>query len=820
MFKKLFFPLLKRFLGLFISMVVVNMLALGLLMAFTNSLINLNDTYNHYLEECNTPNLVVETGFEDYSDDIDNISNIKGVKDAEKRITIDCYLKRSDNRQLTSRIYTYSDEQKLDKYVVKKALDLSEDIHYVSVEARFAENNNFKLGDTISLGAFGFYFDFTIKEIVQSPETIYVRVKDYIWSDNTDFGVVYLNIEHSFYLLSELAKKVNEKINQYEEFKEEVERIIGIDLQIPDIREFTNDEEVRHFMSKFGNQVLIKKEGNIDSDSVKVNVDSYLETKSITIKDSRTLESTTSYVYIHSAMRQIRVAAIFLPIFFYSITLFVMILFINQMVKSMTSDIGILMSIGVRGKEITRLFSFFIFLMSAVSSVFGIGIAAILRHLLNASFMRIYQIPYVLGGFNIWLLLLGIVLLIIIGQLAVLASSKAIYRITPKDAMISNESKRKRLPKWLESFIEKAPVAIKLGINSVAQNLRRFLVSTFSIFAALTMTMITIMFVDAKNALIDQATNKRLGFDCQVYLSEVVSDDFINQTKSQTFVTKMSSGYFTYLEISNGKKSLTLQTLALEKEETKELIYIPDYTGKGKTYISEVGIILDKSSADQLGVKKGEVVTINGHEVIVSDISYQYFNLIEYMSDTYFETLGIEQKTSTFIINTSDETALLNYLADRGGNSLTVFSSSLKEDLTGRLSSVNTFIYIMVGFSIMMGLVILVIMTQNALMEQKRQLSIFRAVGFRVIDVSNVWMTQSVLQLLISNLFAVPFGLLFSKILYASASSATQVYPFIVNPISLLICFGFILFVIGFAHFFAMFNISRWNLADNTRSRE
>ena len=119
-----------------------------------------------------------------------------------------------------------------------------------------------------------------------------------------------------------------------------------------------------------------------------------------------------------------------------------------------------------------------------------------------------------------------------------------------------------------------------------------------------------------------------------------------------------------------------------------------------------------------------------------------------------------------------------------------------------------------------MALIILSIMTQSALLEQKRPLSVLRAIGFKTMNVSNIWMVQSFLQLLFSNLFAVPAGLLFCKFLFSTASSVRQIYPFIIKPLTLLICFGFILTVIGIAHFVAMFSISRWNLADNTRSRE
>lgn len=821
MIKRLLWPLIKRFKGLFISMCFVSMLAIGLLMAFTNVYINLGQTYPAYIEKYNAASLTISTDLKDMSGDIEDVKNLNGVEQAEYRLSFDCYLKKEDGRQITSRIFTYREDNEINRLFFKeRKVEVPNDLPYIYVESRFAKNNNFKAGDEIALGAFGLYIPFRIREIVQGPETIYIRVKDYIWSDNTDFGTLYIDPTQAKILVKNLGDKIRHQMDIDPDFKYLVESILETTEAIfPDYKNLITDDDIVNFIENFGNQVLTVNQKGTNNDEVGNRVKALLEEKGYKVNDVRPIQKSTSYMYMNSALSQLKIAAIFLPAFFFVITLFVIVLFINQMVKSMTSDIGIMMSIGIQGKEITGLFSIFIFAMSMVSSGLGLGIAAILMKMLTTAMLSIYQMPYIMGGFNVFLLLGGILALVLLGQGAVLIASRSIYRITPKDAMLSNESKRKHLPKWANKVIDKSPMTIKLGLNSVLQNLRRFFVSVFSIFAALTMTMLTMMFVDAKNSLINQSLKYRLSYDCQVYLSEKITDEKYEEIKNQEFVSSITNGYFTYLEITNGDRSVLAQTVALDEDCPKDLFYIPDGSGKKDMEITGTGIILDKVTASKLKVKKGDSVIINNVSVTVDNISYQYFNMCEYISKTTFETLDV-QSASTLFINTSNETALLDYLSESGGANLTVFSSSLRKDMNDRLSPINIFAYIMIAFSLGMGFMILVIMTQNALMEQKRALSIFRAVGFKVTNVSNIWMTQSFLQLLFSNLFAIPTSFLFIYILLTSASSATQIYPFIINPWTVLICFGFILAVIGLAHLFAMNVIARWNLADNTRSRE
>ena len=203
----------------------------------------------------------------------------------------------------------------------------------------------------------------------------------------------------------------------------------------------------------------------------------------------------------------------------------------------------------------------------------------------------------------------------------------------------------------------------------------------------------------------------------------------------------------------------------------------------------------------------------------VKEISYQYFHPITYLSKAQMDELGVDY-VSSFIMNVKDENALSKYLSSSRNQCLTVFTKSLSKDLHSIFDSTNVMIYIMIGFSIGMAFIILCIMSQNALLEQQRQLSIMRAIGFTILDISNIWTFQSILQLLSSAVLGVPVGALAIYILLRLCSSATQTYPFVFHWGVVFIAIGFIALVIIACHLISMISIKRWNIADNTRSRE
>lgn len=823
MVKMMLKPFFKRFLGLFISMVVVSALSIGLLASFASAISNLTSTYKSYLSNYESIDAVVKTDIL-LRDDISTFSSeIDNVKNIDARLTLDAYLKKSDGRIITSRIFTFNEkENKCFKRYILSSIEKSNDKINISVVRKFADNNNFKLGDTLQIGYFGLFLDFYINEIVETPEAIQARANEYVWSDNTDFGYLYINeteLDKALYNISVLIRNKMDSDPTFVDVINSFENEMGI--TIPD---FVNEEIVgNNYASRFANQLLVEGYDNIPERETLNTVIDYLNNKGIKVVSSNEAHTLFYILYIENAIKQIRVAAIFLPIFFYFVTMVVVGLFINQIIKIMTPEIGIMMSIGVGKRDVIALFIVFSILMSLVAGVIGTVIGYLLNYLLSGTLINVYSMPTIPRGIDPLITIVAIIILVVFSILTTLIACQRIYKITPKDATINNESKRKKTPKFIEKFIEKAPMNIKLGINSIVQNPRRFFVSTFSIFAAFVIIILSLFFYVSKTELMEQTTERRFSFDCQVYMQEVLSDEKINDLKNKDFIISLEDCYYNYLKAStkNSDKEIYLECIAYNPNTTNNLVYIPSSDGYGETKIKESGIIINKTDAKELNVNVGDKIIINNLEVEVIDITLEYFHPIAYLSKDEMKRIN-DNYVSTLLINVNknNENEFLEYLASNGYRGLTVFSESLKKDIHGIFDSIDIFIIIMVGFSFGMGFVILTIMSQNTLMEQKRQISVFRAIGFRMIDVSNLWALQSVLHLLISSLFAIPIGYLISYILLTLCSSQAQCYPIVFSFPAIMVSFGFIFLIVLLSHLISMLTIKRWNLANNTKSRE
>jgi len=818
MIKIMFKPFFKRYAGLFVSMVFVSMLSIAMLCAFASTLFHLQSEFKRYLKEYENVDAIFKTMVVE-RDTIVGVEQVEGVAQVDYRLTLDIRMVNSKGRVITTRAYTFNEEdnQVFKRYIVEQT-ERKVDAVNVSIIRKFAENNDLKLGDEIKIGYFKSYIPLYINEIIETPEAIQSRANDYVWSDNSDFGYIYINETELDKTLEKLADLIDEKINESEEYAayyQTAVAIIGSDL--PDLADkylIGND-----FASKCTNQILIEAKDGYSQEQVVENVNAYLEAQGIEVKEKSEASKLLYILYLENCIKQLRTASIFLPVFFYFVTMIVIGLFINQMITAMTKEIGVMMSIGVGFRDISALFFMFTFLMSALSGALGVGLALLVNSQLIVVMRDTYSMPTLPVGLEVGICIGACLALIAFSEITTLISCRGILRITPKDATISNEAKRKPLPKWLSNFIDKAPMNTKLGVNSIAQNFKRFFVSTFSIFASFVIIIISLSFFAAKTRMVNQSVDIRPQYDGQIYYANQITEEEAEALASKEFITKMENCYYTYVEATKGNRKTYLECLAIDETSQNNMVNIPDAHARKFLSIPRNGIILPKTLAKELKVRKGDTIRVNGVDVLVVDISNQYFHPITYLSKHQLSQIT-DQYVSSVLFNTNDENAVLDYLDEETSGTLTVFTRNLSKDIHGIFDALNIFIYVMVGFSFGMGLIILVIMSQNALMEQKRQLTILRAIGFTIRNVSDVWTLQSVAQLVLASIFAIPTGYYISVLLFKVCSSPTQTYPSVFSIPAVSIAFGFILLIILLTHLFSMFSIKRWNIADNTRSRE
>jgi hypothetical protein len=194
MIKKMILPLLKKYIGIFISMILVSILSISLLSGEASAIYNLNESYKTYKTDYKSMDIMISTDtFK--RDDID-ISIVDGVNEYIYRYTKDLYFGYNNNgneRIIYSRIYTYNDNDPLIKRCSYSYGSFNNYYLNISLAKAFADLNNLKINDHINFYINDLKIPANIYEIVDAPETLFVTSYKYIWQDNKDFGYIYIN---------------------------------------------------------------------------------------------------------------------------------------------------------------------------------------------------------------------------------------------------------------------------------------------------------------------------------------------------------------------------------------------------------------------------------------------------------------------------------------------------------------------------------------------------------------------------------------------------------------------------------------------------
>ena len=127
---------------------------------------------------------------------------------------------------------------------------------------------------------------------------------------------------------------------------------------------------------------------------------------------------------------------------------------------------------------------------------------------------------------------------------------------------------------------------------------------------------------------------------------------------------------------------------------------------------------------------------------------------------------------------------------------------------------------VFIVFSIGLGVLIVSLMMQTSLIEQKRDLCIMRSVGFSMSQISGIWSFVTIIQFIVSMAVSIPLSFLATKIFLGFTNNKVAMVLSYANFWHALMTLALVAFFLLFAHFFCMSIVKRWNIAENTKSRE
>lgn len=240
------------------------------------------------------------------------------------------------------------------------------------------------------------------------------------------------------------------------------------------------------------------------------------------------------------------------------------------------------------------------------------------------------------------------------------------------------------------------------------------------------------------------------------------------------------------------------------------------------------GILLEKHLAAELGAVPGDRVLVDGVELEVAGISNQNVNRIQYISARQAEKLG-EPTLWAILIRTeeTDETAIKEgersvqaLLADRDDYLYCIFTRLFRDGLEKVFAIYDLASWIIIGFAVLIGLIIVVNTMQTNLLEQSKELCVLRTLGFSHRFVSGKLFLQSLLYFVFSCIIGIPLGVVFAGTVLRQLATKGQEYPFASGIAEYLLTSGLVFGYILLSHLVSSRSMKKWNIVETVKEKE
>ena len=510
--------------------------------------------------------------------------------------------------------------------------------------------------------------------------------------------------------------------------------------------------------------------------------------------------------------------SIFMPMVFFIIILIVVFMFMSLIIKQSRREIGILRALGFSKTSIKMLYCEVNFIVSVFSIVLGSVIGYCLMRYVGDYYKDFFPLPDFTFRVNIGMCLLSAVLTIVVGQISTLISTGTISKILPSEAISRPAPETAEIPKILQKLTAKSSPMTKFSVATMLRNKMRFAFSVICISASVMMIFSALAFITSKNYLLHQLYDERINYDCQIFFKADPDDDFMQSMSDLPFVKDVQKMPYYQADFTFNGKTKSAVVNGLDKNT--ELVGVYDRNNQ-KLAVPEQGIILEKHLAEELGADIGDTVDIDGVPVKIEKISDQSISRFQYMSYQAAEKLGDVTLGSVICnISENDEQKLLGFLTEDDNYLYTVFTRLSYQGNEKIFKTYDLAAWIIIGFAIVIGLVIVINTAQTNLLEKKRELCVLRTLGFQHSEVSRKWFVQSFLQFVCSCIIGLPSGIYIAKTTLQKLSTEGREYVFANSFNEYIFTILLVLAYMVISHFIAMHSMKKWDMVESIKDKE
>lgn len=741
----------------FLSLICMAFLGVGFYAGIQSSSPDMLKTLDNFYDENNVYDISVISNVGLTEDDLLKLSKIKNVELAINIQEKDTYLEIEENNYVV-KLIEYNSQ--MNNVYIKEGR-LPKNNNEVSVDNALLENNNLKLGDSITIDG----KKYSIVGNVISPLYFSAeRPNSNLGSGKVDYyiyvynGSLDLEAYSNIYITVKGAKKYLTNSDSYKKLINNVKKDID----------------------------LIKdKQQDIRYDELYSDIIETSEMYGISIDESKFIKpkwyiydrlDNTSYKELINASDNLKKIGNIFPIIFFAISVLVSLISMMRMIEEDRVENGTLKSLGYNSFHITLKYVIY----SLLATTIGSSVGAILGSYMIPSviwniYKKIFFIPkfiYLLksdyNALGLWICILcicGTSVIVCIKNLREVPSNL----MRPK----APKSGKKILLERINFIWKKLKFSDKITIRNIFRYKSRVITTVLGIAGCTSLILAGFGLKDSIKDVTDFQFNNIIKYDKMLMTNESINQidiekELLNDDKVENF-TNVNTQNIKVL-FNEEQQEVTMITPDDFNSISKSISLIDLKTNNIIDNISDNSCIISEKTAKLLDIDVGDKISLldndnNKYDIKVSYIIKNYINQYLYINKNTYNNLFNNYKINSVLISLKDEDKNSKdfdkkYISN--GYALTIVDNDdIKSSMNDMLSSIDSIVAILIIAAASLAFVVLYNLSNINISERKREIATLKVLGFYPSEVDKYINRETVLL----TILGIGIGLLFGSYL-------------------------------------------------------
>ena len=741
----------------FLSLICMAFLGVGFYVGIQSSSPDMLKTLDNFYDENNVYDISVISNVGLTEDDLLKLSKIKNVELAINIQEKDSYLEIEENNYVV-KLIEYNSQ--MNNVYIKEGR-LPKNNNEVSVDNALLENNNLKLGDSITIDG----KKYSIVGNVISPLYFSAeRPNSNLGSGKVDYyiyvynGSLDLEAYSNIYITVKGAKKHLTNSDSYKKLINNVKKDID----------------------------LIKdKQQDIRYDELYSDIIETSEMYGISIDESKFIKpkwyiydrlDNTSYKELINASDNLKKIGNIFPIIFFAISVLVSLISMMRMIEEDRVENGTLKSLGYNSFHITLKYVIYSLLATTIgSSVGAIFGSDMIPNVIWNIYKKIFFIPkfiYLLksdyNALGLWICILcicGTSIIVCIKNLREVPANL----MRPK----APKSGKKILLERINFIWKKLKFSDKITIRNIFRYKSRVITTILGIAGCTALILAGFGLKDSIKDVIDFQFNNIIKYDKMLMTNESINQidiekELLNDDKVENY-TNVNTQNIKVL-FNDEQHEVTMITPDDFNSISKSISLIDLKTNNIIDNISDNSCIISEKTAKLLDIDVGDKISLldndnNKYDIKVSYIIKNYINQYLYINKNTYNNLFNNYKINSILISLKEEDKNSKEFDKKyisNGYALTIVDiDDIKSSMSDMLSSIDSIVAILIIAAASLAFVVLYNLSNINISERKREIATLKVLGFYPSEVDKYINRETVLL----TILGIGIGLLFGSYL-------------------------------------------------------